>query len=73
MYFLVIETCLTLERLLFWSYIKDRNGPFRPDDILILNVRGPSYLGLTRSISWLLMPWRRKDIDYVVYVGPGLT
>ena len=22
-----------------------------------LNVRGPSYLGLTRSISWLLMPW----------------
>ena len=25
---------------------------------LTLNVRGPSYLGLTRSISWLLMPWR---------------
>ena len=25
--------------------------------ILTLNVRGPSYLGLTRSISWLLMPW----------------
>ena len=24
---------------------------------LILNVRGPSYLGLTKSISWLLMPW----------------
>ena len=24
---------------------------------LILKVRGPSYLGLTRSISWLLMPW----------------
>ena len=24
--------------------------------ILTLNVRGPSYLGLTRSISWLLMP-----------------
>ena len=23
---------------------------------LTLNVRGPSYLGLTRSISWLLMP-----------------
>ena len=22
-----------------------------------LNVRGPRYLGLTRSISWLLMPW----------------
>ena len=25
--------------------------------MLTLNVRGPSYLGLTRSISWLLMPW----------------
>ena len=25
---------------------------------LTLNVRGPIYLGLTRSISWLLMPWR---------------
>ena len=24
---------------------------------LTLNVRGPSYLGLTRSISWLPMPW----------------
>ena len=24
---------------------------------LTLNVRGLSYLGLTRSISWLLMPW----------------
>ena len=24
---------------------------------LTLNVRGPSYLGLTRSISWILMPW----------------
>ena len=26
-----------------------------------LNVRGQSYLGLTGSISWLLMPWRRKE------------
>ena len=25
--------------------------------ILTLNVRGTSYLGFTRSISWLLMPW----------------
>ena len=25
--------------------------------VLTLNVRGPSYLGLTRSISWMLMPW----------------
>ena len=28
---------------------------------LTLNVRGPSYLGLTRSISWLLMPWLLKS------------
>ena len=26
-------------------------------NVLTLNVRGPSYLGLTRSISWLPMPW----------------
>ena len=39
---------------------------------LTLNVRGPSYLGLTRSISWPLMPWlltsqniSSHDIDYV--------
>ena len=48
---------------------------------LTLNVRGPSYLGLTRSISWLLMAWcpgslrcqdiSSHDIDYVEYVGPG--
>ena len=25
--------------------------------VLTLNMRGPSYLGLTISISWLLMPW----------------
>ena len=25
--------------------------------LLTLNVRGPSYLGLTSSIPWLLMPW----------------
>ena len=24
---------------------------------LTLNVRGPSYIGLTKSISWLLIPW----------------
>ena len=26
-------------------------------NVLTLNVWGPSYLSLTRSISWLLMPW----------------
>ena len=41
-----------------------------PKEYLTLNVRGTSSLGLIRSISWLLMPWRRQDIsshgiDYV--------
>ena len=32
--------------------------PFCVDfNVLTLNVRGPSYFGLSRSISWLLMPW----------------
>ena len=35
--------------------------------VLILNVWGPSYLGLVRSISWLLMPWL-----LVKWVNPGL-
>ena len=35
----------------------DRNVGGELFNILTLNVRGPSYLGLTRSISWLLMPW----------------
>ena len=39
-----------------------RNGllgwSIRPPAMLnTLDVRGPSYLGLTRSISWLLLPW----------------
>ena len=49
---------------------------------LPLNVRGPSYLGLTWSISWLLMPWApgslcrqdisSYDIDCTKFVGPFL-
>ena len=34
-----------------------RKNPKSPTGKLTLNVRGPSYLGSTRSISWLLMPW----------------
>ena len=47
-----------------------------------VNVRGQSYLSLTTSISWLLMPWLLPlpghqqpwywQSDYVKYVGPGL-
>ena len=35
----------------------DKASPNAQIRIANLNVRGPSYLGLTRSISWLLMPW----------------
>ena len=37
-----------------WTYV--RRSSVTPT-CLTPNVRGPSYLGLTRSISWLLMPW----------------
>ena len=37
-----------------WSLIKKVPGASWH---LTFNVRGQSYLGLTRSISWLLMPW----------------
>ena len=41
--------------------LKVSSAKWRPfclgHNVLTLNVRGPSYLGLTRSISWLLMPW----------------
>ena len=39
-----------LYKILFLVIIWDQH-------VKTLNVRGPSYLGLTRSISWLLMPW----------------
>ena len=39
----------SINQFLSWKVLTQWN--------LTLNVRGPSYLGLTRSISWLLMPW----------------
>ena len=41
---------------LFWK-MACHSAAARALDSLTLNVRGPSKLGLTRSISWLLMPW----------------
>ena len=42
-------------------HLKMSSAKWRPFffglNVLTLNVQGPSYLGLTRSISWLLMPW----------------
>ena len=40
---------------------------------LTLNVWGPSYLGLTRSISLRRQDISSHGIDYKEYVGPGLT
>ena len=44
-----------------WVRISFFNSCFFKDPynnmLLTLNMRGPSYLGLTRSISWLLMLW----------------
>ena len=56
-----------------YHYILD-NGYY----CFALTLRGPSYLGLTRSISWLLMPLRRQvisshGIDCIEYVGRSLT
>ena len=36
-------------------------------------MRGPSYLGLTRSISLRRQYISSHDIDYIEYVGPSLT
>ena len=42
-------------------HVKMSSAKWRPSclglNVLTLNVRGLSYLGLFRSISWLLMPW----------------
>ena len=46
-----------------WCWIDEKAftsfSPSAPTDLLLLTlyVRGPSYPGLTRSVSWLLMPW----------------
>ena len=39
------------------SVAMDKNFEKFRYSLLTLNVRGPSYLGWTRSVSWLLMPW----------------
>ena len=43
----LLQTCNNMKGVSFLSIA----------GILTLSVRGLSYLGLTRSISWLLMPW----------------
>ena len=43
------QECINLRRMVSMNVL--------PDAYLTLTVRRPSYSGLTRSISWLLMPW----------------
>ena len=64
----------------WWLSLCDDVSLIKPGNITVidarkwftLNVRGPSYLGLTRSISWLLMPWlltspRHRQPWYLLY------
>ena len=52
---------ISVKQVILWYTEQCYNGTwlckYFPAIALTLNVRGPSYLGLTRSISWLLMPW----------------
>ena len=42
----------------FWVHVPSPfNNKRFAGHMLTLNVRGPSYLGLTTTTSWLLMPW----------------
>ena len=52
-YHLINKKCILMPRLKCMARSYFNNTWY----LLTLNVRGPSYLGLTRSILWLLMPW----------------
>ena len=53
-----ITRCYSRWDILHPGYVKNSFNATGKDFILLtINVRGPSYLGLTRSISWLLTPW----------------
>ena len=52
-----ITQSLTWRKSMFMLHIAKVKFVSRHQYFKTLNVRGPSYLGLTRSISWLLMPW----------------
>ena len=45
-------------------------GKIQISETLILNVRGPIYLGLNRPISWLLMPWLLASWWHVMNYRP---
>ena len=55
----LVHNCLlkskNVQKLLLYKVVVVCGSPHLYS--LTLNVRGPSYLGLSKSISWLLMPW----------------
>ena len=57
---IILLTVLMLVTPLLWAQWLSAHGYL----YFNLNVRRPSYLGLTWSISWLLIPW--------LFVSPGL-
>ena len=57
-YYQIRSNAICREKLLVVSHVEEHSCELiRGNFILTLHVRGTSYLGLNRSILWLLMPW----------------
>ena len=59
-----MNSTYSMHTLYMWNWPCDMRHHWvhgYPLPVLTLNVQGPSYLGLTRSISWLLMTWLRAS------------
>ena len=66
------KSCMVCNLLLYFTL---RVSKYQISILLTLNVRGPSYFGLTRSISWLLMSLGHQQSWYwlySIYGGPYL-
>ena len=51
------EYSIVLKSSLICQWVCTNDSYSTAKENLTLHVRGPSYLSLTRSISWLLIPW----------------
>ena len=58
------HACYVMTTVLWKNSVSHINITEDTYAILTLHVRGPSPLGLTRSISWLLMPWLLTSPGY---------
>ena len=52
-----IASEFSVPRSICWRQHRQVSDRGLLEAVLTLNVRGSTYLGLTRSVSWLLMPW----------------